>query len=111
MPCDIFSNPARLFRSARLLGTSEYVLKHISSTESKLKLIFSKPQTPLVCNFSPDFIPRRMKEYEECCFFCSSGLWGMKIYSLGIPGVLRSKYLHDFVDVEGKKGVIIKSGL
>jgi hypothetical protein len=39
------------------------------------------------------------------------GVLGMKFYSSGIPGVLRSKYFHDFVDVEGKKGVIIKSGL
>ena len=40
-------------------------------------------------------------------FFCSLGFLGMKFLSLGIPGVLRSNYFCDFVDVEGKKEVII----
>ena len=43
-------------------------------------------------------------------FFVPRGFWGMKFYSSGIPGVLRSNWFHDFVDVEYKTGVIITSG-
>ena len=42
-------------------------------------------------NSSPNFIPR--------------GMGNMR--NEGIPGVLRSNYFCDFVDVEGKKEVII----
>ena len=51
-----------------------------------------------VCNSSPNFIPRGMRNMSNI-FFCS----------LGIPEVLRSGYFCDFVDVEGKKEVKIKS--
>ena len=70
--------------------------------------MYTRSDTIRVCNSSPNFIPWGMRNMRNAFFFL--GVRGMKFLSSGIPGVLRSNYFWDFVDFEGKKGVIIESG-